>query len=223
MNLTSTYSLITIILDFGRASEAIGLAKKIGATGGTIVLGRGTVESSILSLLGLDESRKEVVLVGIESQLEEKIHEELRDELELDKHHRGIAFSVPIKKAIGRNFSIDNSKSGKEGDHQMNYEAIFTIVNKGMADRVLDSARAAGSTGGTVIHGRGSGTAVTEKIFNLAIEPEKEIVLILSRQEGTDKIVEAIRESISIEAEGNGIIFVLDVSKATGLYDASRK
>ena len=222
MEVSKTYSLVTIIVDFGRAGTAVKLVKNIGATEGAIVLGRGTVRSNLLAVLGLNESRKEVVLVGIESHLESKVHEELRNELEMDKPNHGIVFSIPIKKAFGKNFSMVDSKLVEKGDCGMSYEAIFMIINKGMADKVLDSARMAGSTGGTVIHGRGSGTETTEKIFNMEIEPERDIVLILSRQEETEKIVETIRVSTGLEDAGNGIIFVLDVSKTTGLYDQNK-
>ena len=63
MNSLNNYLLFVIIVDFGKATKVIHLAKELGVTGGTILLGKGTVRSSILSLLGLNESRKEVVLM----------------------------------------------------------------------------------------------------------------------------------------------------------------
>ena len=218
MDTSSEYTLITIILDFGLASKAVKLAKKAGASGGTIVLGRGTIKSSLLSILGLNETRKEILFIGVEKEKEEQVHEQLRERLELDRPNHGIMFTLPIKKAIGRKFEGFKMRTDKEGDGKMKYEAIFTIVNKGMSNIVIESANKAGSRGGTVIHGRGSGQEVTEKLFNLEIEPEKDIVLILSREEDTDNIVEAIISASGIEEEGNGILFILDVSKAIGLY-----
>ena len=100
----------------------------------------------------------------------------------------------------------------------MKYEAIFTIVDKGMSDQVIEAANRAGSTGGTVIHGRGSGTEATAKLFDLKIEPEKDIILILSKSEITQSIVDSIKISIDAEQRGKGIIFVLDVNRVTGLY-----
>lgn len=223
MDTPSIYSLIMVIIDFGQATKAIKIAKSIGATGGTIVLGKGTVKSSILSRLGLDESRKEIALIGVESHIEQAVNEALRAKLELDKPNHGIVFSVPMKRAIGKNFKDQGYTPYKEGDNKMKHEAIFTIVNKGMSKKVIDSASKAGSTGGTVISGRGSGTEVTEKLFNIDIEPEKDIVLIISKLENTDQIVEAISQSINITEQGKGIIFVLDVNRTIGLYDANKK
>lgn len=218
MDILGDYLLFVVIVDYGKATKAIQLAKEVGATGGTILLGKGTVRSHILSVLGLDESRKEIVLMGIEEELDGYIHGKLEKELRLDKPNHGIAFSMPLKKLIGIDFK-DKDRSIGKGDISMKYEAIFTIVNKGMANEVIEAARDAGSTGGTIIHGRGSGTEVTAKLFNLEIEPEKDIILILSKIDNTDNIVKSIKSKIDAEERGRGIIFVLDVSRTTGLYN----
>lgn len=212
------YYLLVIIVDFGKATKVIHLAKELGAKEGTILIGKGAIKNHTLALLGLNESRKEVVLMGIDGSLEEDIHRELQRKLHLDKPNHGIAFSIPLKKIIGKSFGEHGLKIDKEGESNMKYEAIFTIVNKGMSDEVIEAANKAGSTGGTVIHGRGSGTEAKMKLFNIEIEPEKDIILILSKVDKTEAIVDSIKHSIDIEKEGKGIIFVLDVSRATGLY-----
>lgn len=50
------------------------------------------------------------------------------------------------------------------------------------------------------------------------IEPEKEIVLILSEAESTQKIIDSINSELKIEEPGNGIIIVQNVSKTYGIY-----
>jgi nitrogen regulatory protein PII len=49
------------------------------------------------------------------------------------------------------------------------------------------------------------------------IEPEKEIVLILSEKKDCEAIVSSISEKMEIEKPGKGIIFVQEVSKVCGL------
>ena len=49
------------------------------------------------------------------------------------------------------------------------------------------------------------------------IEPEKEIVLILSEKNESEAIISSIREKMEIEGPGKGIIFVQEVSKIYGL------
>lgn len=98
------------------------------------------------------------------------------------------------------------------------YHVITTIVDKGKAEDVIDAATKAGSKGGTIINARGSGIHETSKVFSMEIEPEKEIVIILSEADKTEAIVSSIKNELKIEEPGNGIIFVQDVNKTYGIY-----
>jgi nitrogen regulatory protein PII len=53
------------------------------------------------------------------------------------------------------------------------------------------------------------------------IEPEKEVVLILSRVERTDQIVDHIRKELKIDEPGNGIIFLQTVNRAYGVPEGT--
>ena len=99
------------------------------------------------------------------------------------------------------------------------YQIIMAIVNRGMAEEVIEAAEAAGSKGGTIMNARGAGVRETKKVFNIEIEPEKEMVMILSKKDITEKIVSSIREKLEIDKPGNGIIFVQDVNKTYGIYE----
>lgn len=213
------YSLLCIIVDFQNGSKILKEAKKLGVTGGTFFLGKGTVDNYLLDILGLNEIRKEILMMIINEELEDTIFDELNRKFSFNKPNHGISFSMPIKSCIGlKNFRyIPNPE--KRGVNNMQYEAIFTITDKGLSDKVLEAAKSAGSTGGTVIHGRGSGTKENARLFNIEIEPEKEIVLILSTIEKTESIVNSIKEKLNINHPGKGIIFVLDVNKALGLFE----
>jgi len=69
------------------------------------------------------------------------------------------------------------------------YDLIITIVNRGLADEVVDATKSAGATGGTIIHGRGTGIHETAKLFGIPIEPEKDIVLTLIDSSKTDSVL----------------------------------
>jgi len=211
-------SLFCVIVNFGEGSKVLKAAKELGVTGGTFLLGKGTVKNSILNLLGLDEVRKEILLMVIEESMEEKLNEHLTKKFHMDKPNHGITFSIPINHLAILNGHEYISKQKLRGADDMKYEAIFTIVNKGLSDDVVEAAQSAGSTGGTVIHGRGAGSHDTAKLFNIEIEPEKDIVLILSETDKTEAIVNAIKDKLNIEEPGKGVIFVVDVNRTFGLY-----
>ncbi len=168
--------------------------------------------------------RKEILVAAVASRdLEENLYGRLDEKFNLHKPQTGIAFSLPLGQLAaidGR--QVEFMRGGAKGGRQMLYEAIFVIVNKGLSVEVLEAAQGgAGSTGGTVIHGRGgSGTEEKAKLFNIAIEPEKDIVLILSKREKTEDITGgAIEKRLRITEPGAGIIFVLGVSRTLGLYE----
>ena len=98
------------------------------------------------------------------------------------------------------------------------YHLLNVIVDKGKAEDVIDAATSAGSKGGTIINARGSGIHETSKLFAMEIEPEREIVMILSEYGNTDAIVASIRENLKIDAPGKGIIYIQDVNKTYGIY-----
>lgn len=211
------YKLFSVIVDFGKGTKVLKESQKLGVNGGTFLLGRGTVRSNILRFLGLDEVRKEIVLMVVEESMENVLHEELTRIFHLDKPNHGIAFSMPIINVIGLRDSKYIPNPVREGGDSMKYEAIFTIVDKGLSDEVIEAARGAGATGGTVIHGRGAGIHEKEKLFNIEIEPEKDIVLILANESIVDNIVNAISKKLNIDKPGAGILFVMDVSRTSGL------
>jgi len=70
-----------------------------------------------------------------------------------------------------------------------------------------------------VLHGRGSGTEETLKLFNMEIEPEKEILLILAKKEECNPIIDALNLNLKLDEPGHGILFVQDINQAYGLYD----
>lgn len=217
--MANEHSLFCIVVDFGKANKMLKESKKLGASGGTFFLGKGTVASHLLNILGFNEIRKEILIMIIKKDLENILFEELDKKFHLYKPHHGIAFSMPLKSCLGLKSTQNSSSKFEKGKvTDMEYEAIFTIIDKGKSDKVLDAAKSAGSTGGTVIHGRGSGTQDKMKLFDVEIDPEKDIILILSKVEDTESIVNSIRKDLDIDTPGTGIIFVLDVNQTLGMY-----
>lgn len=211
--------LFCCILDNGKGSKMCKLAKKIGAIGSTIILGKGTIRTEWLNILGLVEIRKEIIITIIDEALEDAIFKAVSDKFSIEKRNHGIAFSTSLKHLISPNDYKIVSSVKKKGVNNMDFEAIFVVVNKNDLDDVLDAAEAAGSTGGTIIHGRGTSSQEKISLFNIEIEPEKDIVLILSQTSKTDKIINAINDKLRLHKPNTGIIFVVDVRKTLGLYN----
>ncbi|MCK9537464.1 MAG: P-II family nitrogen regulator [Bacilli bacterium] len=101
----------------------------------------------------------------------------------------------------------------------MKKELIVVIVDKHKDADVMRAATAAGATGGTIMHGRGTGIYESKKFFGIEIEPEKEIVLIIANVDIVPNICEAINRELKLEDPNRGILFTLDLNKVIGIRD----
>ena len=64
-------------------------------------LGKGTANSEMLSLLGLAETEKVVILSIIKEEREKEILETLSEKFEKVKNGKGIAYTISMKSVIG--------------------------------------------------------------------------------------------------------------------------
>lgn len=93
---------------------------------------------------------------------------------------------------------------------ETNRNLIITIINQGCSKQVMDAARAAGATGGTVMNGLGTGSQI-EKLMGLNLSNEKEIVMIVASTEKTTTIIEAIKREAGARSAAAGITFSVPV------------
>ena len=102
---------------------------------------------------------------------------------------------------------------------EFEHEVIYCIVNSGFSDAVMDAAREFGAGGGTVIHARGTANLEAEKLFNISIQPEKEIVMIVVKKEIKNAVLHALYKSVGLDTPGQGIAFCLPVTEVVGIKD----
>ena len=95
------------------------------------------------------------------------------------------------------------------------YELVICIVNAGYSQNVMEAARAAGARGGTVLRARGTANPEAEKFFNITIQPDKEVLVILIPADIKDEVIRAIYKEAGLAQEAQGIAFSLPVSRTT--------
>ncbi len=99
----------------------------------------------------------------------------------------------------------------------MDYEVIFCVINAGYSELVMDAAKEVGARGGTVMHAKGTANKDAEQFFNISIQPDKEVVMILVPKEIKDDVLHAIYKNAGLKSEGSGIAFSMPVNKVVGL------
>ena len=210
------YSLIFCIVNIGHASKALKFARNYGVKGGTIYYGRGTSRNRFLEFLELHEVRKEILIMVVESELASDAIKGISKDMEFHKANHGIAFLLCVAEFIGS--KNENICRGTCEECESMYKLIYTIVEKGRAEEVVDAANKVGSTGATIINARGAGPHEVQKLFSIEVEPEKEKVLIIAKNDVKDAVVQSIRKDLNIDEPGRGILFVLDVNEVYGMH-----
>ncbi len=97
------------------------------------------------------------------------------------------------------------------------YEVIFCIINAGYSEEVMEAARNLGCRGGTVIKARGTANPESEKFFNIPIQPEKEIVMMVVKSAIKNEILHALYKTVGLNTAGQGIAFSMPVEDVVGL------
>lgn len=221
-SLENKFLILTLILSENQCHKLERIAKEKDIHGGIVVLGKGTVKSATLNLFGIKSQKKEIVSILIEEKTARELMDYFTKELQLNEPGHGIAYAtaaITANQILCNRQDTRNTGFNAEGKESM-YKKLTVIVNRGMSDNVMDIARKSGVKGGTIIHGRGTGSEFTEKLLGVEIVPEKELVIILMPDELVDKVVNDLYHELHLDAPGNGILFVEPVVEVRGLSES---
>ncbi|TVP90831.1 MAG: P-II family nitrogen regulator [Pseudomonadaceae bacterium] len=103
----------------------------------------------------------------------------------------------------------------------MDFRLIIAFVDYEKTGDVMDAARAAGSTGATIIgNARGQGLQKITGIFGLEVLSPREVIMILVEARRSEQVMDAIVAAANLdESLSTGIALELDVNKAIGLSE----
>ena len=211
------YTLICCVVNVGQASRVFKCAEKYGVQTGEVSIGWGMVHSHLLEFLQFNEVSKEIITMVAKSDKVSEILKSICEEMEINKPNHGIVFTHHLAEVIGGvSPTVSKSDEIKTGDSM--YKVIYTIVQKGHAEDVIEAATMAGARGGTIVNARGAGPHDIEKRFSVVIEPEREKVFIITPDDKKDAIVDSIISAVKIGEPDHGILYVLDVDEVYGLH-----
>ena len=202
------YKLVVCIVPHESGELITNAAKQAGAGGGTILMGKGTASNSLLQLLGLGDTSKDITMNIVEENLYDKVRSEIITAAASKKAHFGVMFCINTKSMYKAGASGSATADSLQEDKIMkDYEVINIIVNKGYAEDAMAAARKAGAGGGTIIGARGTAREGDATFFGVDIVPEKEMLMILVPQDKKEPVVAAIKELACFQKAGSGIIF----------------
>lgn len=185
------------------------------------MLGHGTAVQSMLDLLGIESNERRVVISVANEEKTERLIAEQKKRLHIGVPGHGIVVAVPVK-SVGGGKAV-SLLSGETGRPQKKaptlsyaYELVVAIVREGHTDTVMNAARAAGARGGTVLHGKGTGTEEVQKFYNISIAQEREVLLIVAAADEKAAIMRSILEKAGPDSEAGAIVFSQPISAVAG-------
>ncbi len=197
-----------------------GLCAELELPVSVVLHAHGTAVRSMLDILGIESNEKRVVLTIATQEKTRRLIDEQKRRLFIGVPGHGIVVSVPIK-SIGGGKTVaflGGSQQPAKYTPELNYsyELIVAIANEGRTDLVMNAARSAGAAGGTVLHGKGTGSDKAEKFYSVSIAQEKEVILIVAKTEQKVGIMRAILEKAGPNTEAGTIVFSLPTSEVAG-------
>jgi len=96
------FELIVTIVKRGQSDKVVKASREAGATGGTIIYGRGTNLHDDDSIFGMKiQPEKEIIITLVEQNEKEKIMNKICKDAGLDNGKDGIIFTLPVNDIVG--------------------------------------------------------------------------------------------------------------------------
>ena len=210
------------ITDREKHLEMAALFEQAGSRPILTMLGKGTARSEHLALYGLDSTEKAIVSSVANSEDTARLIRAAKEQLYMDIPGNGVMLAIPMKSVAGGKtlrFLSGGKDIGGKPEMEFRHELIIAILNEGQSDSVMNAARAAGATGGTVIHAKGTGSRETGKFLNVSLAEEKDLVYIVAKAGEKAAIMSAINEKAGPGTRAGAICFSLPISAVAGLRE----
>lgn len=212
---------VLCIIDRNRAGEFQEICNDLQLSVILTNLGKGTATSEHLLLYDLQQTEKAVIGTVVTGPSMRQLMKSTKRKMFIDIPGNGIIMAIPMKSVNGGKnlayFTDGQNIGGKAPDMNFKYELIIVILNEGYTDMVMDAARGAGATGGTVLHAKGTGARKSEKFFGVSLAEEKDMVYILAPCGKKSGIMKSINNNCGTDTKAGAICFSLPVSEIAGI------
>ena len=196
--------------------------------------GQGTAPSELMDSFGFGGTTR-LLTVGVLPKFATKeLFEKTGQHLFFHKKGGGIVITIPItglqsplfhilndeaRAALKKRIEERTERDMSEIHEKSGYNVIWVSVAAGYSDQVIDTARAAGAKGGTVLRGRRRNSEQAVQHFGISIQDEQDFVMIVVPRKNKSEIMAAICRSCGLHTPAHGTVLSLPVDDAIGLEE----
>lgn len=219
----SKIKMLVTIVDRGKGKKVAALCEKYGLPFHMVVFGKGTASSETLDYLGLGETDKSVIMSLSPEEKITDVREALVEKMRLYSPGMGILFTVPLSSISGR-MARQLSSPGYQSEsevtqmEQAKFSLVLAMVNQGHNEEVMDAAKGAGATGGTLLHCKRVGGEDAAEFFGISIQGERELVALLIKSDIRLAVMQAVLGRAGMGTPAQGVVLSLPVDSIDGLH-----
>ena len=185
-------------------------------------IGLGTAPTEMMDIFGLGTNDKDVIFsLGAEYDVKNLVTN-FGEIFESHSKYGGlmIVFDIAAASRILSeilNFNVTSRSKGRtvakmQNEHHNNL--IIISINEGYSEDVMQVARKAGATGGTVIKGRLADFEQFAEFVDSKVDEEREMLFILAPTKSSKQIMEDVNAEFGLSSAANGIIYAIPAEKA---------
>lgn len=216
--------LLVVIVERSKSKKIIEILRTKKMPGQFVFHALGTANSDIMDMIGLGSNEKAVVTGFVTNKLLPDLISDLSVQTGFHKAGRGIAFSIPLSGMLPPPIIeqqaciewIHKFESEVENVNEyISHDLIMVIVNEGCCDDVMEAARTAGATGGTIMHALHFGSEDMSNFFGVPMKEKKDVITILVKREQKQDILDALNKKL--DPKTHRTVFCLPADHVTGL------
>lgn len=213
--------MLLSIVELDKGKKLIRELEELGIRVNFQTVGYGTAPTEMLDIFGLGSHDKDIVIsLGAETVVQGMMANFGEVFAEHTKYG-GLMIVLELSAAsrvLTEILHFHTGKSTEGGTGAMKNEhhndLIFISVNEGFSDEVMEVARKAGATGGTVIKGRLADVEQFAELGNMPVDGEREILCILAPQKIGRQIMEDVNRQFGLTSAANGFVLAIPTEKA---------
>lgn len=184
-------------------------------------VGLGTAPTEMMDIFGIGTKDKDVVIsLGCEDAVTDMMAG-FGSAFESHSKYGGLMIILKTSAAnriLAEILSFNVDKNQERGNGSMKNEhhnnLIIISVNEGYSDDVMQVARKAGATGGTVIKGRLANLGEFAELGETEVDTEREMLCILAPLKTSAQIMEDVNKEFGTTSAANGVAFAIPTEKA---------
>lgn len=194
-----------------------------------IIDASGTASPEIMELIGVSSVDKSLIYCFVPDSIISMILNIVSYKMEMEESGNGIAFTLPLESQypyieegqleplifIDKEWHDKMKGNGKLTDVQ--YSVVIAMINEGYSDALMEAAKEAGARGGTVFQAKRKGNEQTDKLLSLLNSADKEVVMILAKNDQKQNIIQKINEKCGQDTAIKASVFSMPVDDVTGI------